>query len=436
MRRHLLTAVLAAAASIPLLVAPAAAHGFSSTVYADASTPSDGTVRTELGLEYDLLVVSVAEHADDPGFFDEGMAVWQTGDEPAALAAHAEPVLAYVLDRYTVAVDGERCAPSQVGTFDVTEREGVPYAVLTLDHACAPSADDGPRHTEITSTLFGDDEGYVTGTTTILDYDLAGTSGSAALTGDHPTFESGQPWYDRMGAFFVLGAEHLLFGIDHVLFLLALIVGSRRLRDVVLAATSFTLAHSVTFLLAALGLVDAPAAVVEPVIAASIAAVALWHLWGLRRRRDLPGPGRPGGPGRPLSPALTARPRPGGGVAVLDRVEAPSAVRVPLLARLELDRADWLRLVVVFVFGLIHGLGFAGALGIDEAFSWTLLWSLLVFNVGIEVVQLAIIALVFPLLALLRRRSPRTGRWVGAGVAAGVAVMGAIWFAQRVLGIG
>ena len=67
---------------------------------------------------------------------------------------------------------------------------------------------------------------------------------------------------------------------------------------------------------------------------------------------------------------------------------------------------------MVFCFGLIHGLGFASALGIDEAFSWTLLSSLFVFNVGIEAVQLCIILAVFPLLALLRR--PRTdGRAVG-----------------------
>ncbi|GAB2465748.1 HupE/UreJ family protein [Xylanimonas ulmi] len=406
MRRHLLTAALAAVAAIPLFAAPAAAHGFSSTVYADVTTPSDGTVRTQLGLEYDLLVVSVAEHAQDPALFDDGMAVWQTGEEPTALADHAASVLRYVEARYRVSVDGERCVASQVGAFGVTERDGVPYALLTLDHTCAPSDGDGPRHTEITSTLFGDDEGYVTGTTTILDYDLAGAAGSAALTGQHPTFESGQPWYDRMGEFFVLGAEHLLTGIDHILFLLALIVGSRRLRDVVLAATSFTLAHSVTFLLAALGLVDAPAALVEPVIAASIAIVALWHLWALRRRGDALGRGA---------------------------VHRPTSAS--LAARLELDRADWLRLAVVFAFGLIHGLGFAGALGIDEAFSWTLLWSLLVFNVGIEVVQLSIIAVVFPLLTLLRRRAPRTGRWVGAVVAAGVAVMGVIWFVQRI-GVG
>ena len=97
---------------------------------------------------------------------------------------------------------------------------------------------------------------------------------------------------------------------------------------------------------------------------------------------------------------------------------------------------DAARLTVVFLFGLLHGVGFAGALGIDEPFSWGLLGSLLVFNVGIEAVQVAIILAVFPLLLLLRRRAPRTGLVVGIAVAAGVAAMGLVWFVERLLGLG
>ncbi len=94
-----------------------------------------------------------------------------------------------------------------------------------------------------------------------------------------------------------------------------------------------------------------------------------------------------------------------------------------------------MRLGVVFCFGLVHGLGFAGALGIEAAWSWTLLWSLLVFDLGIEAVQLGITAVVFPLLVLLGRRRPRAGTAVTGAIAAGAAVMGLIWFVQRVLGL-
>jgi hypothetical protein len=164
----------------------------------------------------------------------------------------------------------------------------------------------------------------------------------------------------------------------HLLFVLVLLIGSRGLGDVVTAASTFTAAHSVTFLLAAVGLVDVPAEAIEPLLALSIAAVALLHLVGRR--------------------ALG-------------------------------QRTTRLRLPVVFGFGLLHGLGFAGALGIDARWSWELLWSLLAFNVGIEVMQLVLIAVLFPLLMLLRSTS--VGERAVATVAVATAAIGSIWFVQR-----
>lgn len=396
------TVVSASAVSALLQVTPAAAHGFASTVYIDVTAPAGDRVRTELDLEYDLLVASAADTENDPAFFAAGMDLFETGDEEDALDAHSETVMNYVTERFTVTADGEPCVPSQVGGFSVHERDGVPYALVVLDHSCSavPDGEHRVAH-ELRSGLFPNAENYVSDTKTIATYDLDGRSGSAALDAAHPSFSTGQSWTERFGEFFLLGAEHLLGGLDHLLFLLALIVGSRRLRDVVFAATTFTVAHSVTFLLAALGLVAVPSTVVEPLIALSIAVVAAGYLWRVSRRSahaTVLGPARAG--------------------------------------RVSLDRTDWTRLAVVFFFGLVHGLGFAGALGIDEAWSWTLLWSLLVFNGGIEVVQLSIIAIVFPLLALLGSRAPRVGLWTGAVVAAGVTVMGLAWFVQRALGLG
>ncbi|MGW4931263.1 HupE/UreJ family protein [Agromyces sp. NPDC004153] len=399
-RRHAAAFALAvtsliAASLISLSASPADAHGFSTVVYANASSTGNDAVRTELELEYDLLVVSVADYEDAPQVFEDGMDVFQTGDEKSALDAHADEIVDYVTDRFEVSAAGQPCVPTRVGDLDVVERQGVPYAVLTLDHACEPAA----AH-EFRSALFPDEEAYVQGTVAILEYDLDGRTGNATLDRESPVFSTEQALAERLSHFFVLGAEHLLYGIDHILFLLALIVGSRRLRDVVLAATAFTAAHSVTFILAALGVVSAPGEIVEPLIALSIAVVAVWYLWRVRRERRDPAAG--------LTPA----------------------------SRRGFDRADWARLGVVFGFGLMHGLGFAGALGIDEPFSWPLLLSLLVFNVGIEAVQVSIVLAVFPLLLLLRGRTPRTGLAVGVAIAAGVAIMGLVWFVQRVLGIG
>ena len=268
-----------------LSVGPAFAHGFTSTVYVHVTAGDEGHVRTKLELEYDLFVVSAADYEDDDPLFRAGTAAFDAGDtngQAAALNAHAESAVTYVTKRFSVTSDGQACTPTRVGDFTIGEQEGVPYADLLLDWACPERGDDH----EVRSELFPDSEEYVTGTKTIVTYEIDGRSGSAALDADHPSFSISQSWYERFWEFFRLGAEHLLTGIDHILFLLALIAGSRRLREIVLAATSFTLAHSVTFMLAALGLVDVPARVVEPVIALSIAVVAGWYLWRIWRRGD------------------------------------------------------------------------------------------------------------------------------------------------------
>jgi hypothetical protein len=378
---------------------PASAHGFTSVVYVDVATgEQQGHVRTELQLEYDLLVVSAADAEGDDPLFQAGTAAFDDGDakeQTAAIEEHLDSVLAYVADRFTVTSGGAACTPEKTDDLTMTEQQGAPYVVLVLDNTCATPSD---AHV-VTSTLFPDSEGYVTGTKTILTYEIDTRTGSAALDAAQPSFSTGQSFGERFWEFFHLGAEHLLTGIDHILFLLALIAGSRRLREVVLAATSFTLAHSVTFILAATGLISAPAQIVEPIIALSIAVVAAWHLWRLWRRGDAANElGKNSGP-------------------------------------LGLDKAGWLRLAVVFLFGLVHGLGFASALGLDEPWSWTLLWSLLVFNVGIEAVQLGIIAILFPVLMLLRRRAPRVGLWATGVLAVAVSAAGLIWFVQRILGL-
>lgn len=375
--------------------ASASAHGLSSVVYLDVSQQETGPVTVVADLEYDLLVVSVADTAGDDALFQQGIDLTEPTDQIAALTAHADTVLGYLGDH--LRLDGaESCAPTITEPITAHDRDGAPYATLTLEFACA----DGEA-VALTATPFPDAEGFVTGTTTIVDYSVAAGSGTAALTADEPSIELGGHSAQSAWEFLVLGAEHLLGGLDHILFLLALIVGSRRLRDVVIAATTFTIAHSITFLLAAVGLVTVPAAIVEPLIALSIAVVAGWYLVGVWRRRGTTAPPEGAGSG-PLG----------------------------------LGRADWARVGVVFAFGLLHGLGFASALGIEQAWSWGLLWSLLVFNVGIELVQLALIAVCFPLLILVRRRWPRVGAVVGIALTAAVTVIGLFWCVERVLGIG
>ena len=287
------------------------------------------------------------------------------------LTEHADAVDDYVTERFAIDAGAERCTLERAGASDIRDDAGRAFAVLRYSARCA----DDEATLAASSALFPDLEGFVHDTETRITWSVDDAAGSGLLTAATPTIELVETT-PHFGEYFLLGAEHLLLGLDHLLFLLALLLGARSLRGIVVAATTFTVAHSVTFLIAGLGFVSVPAAIVEPVIALSIVAAA---------------------------------------VAVFFAREVPSRYRMP----------------VIFAFGLLHGLGFASALGIDEQWSWSLLGSLLAFNVGIEAVQLAIIAVAFPLLVLLRRTAaadPAT-KIVGALVAA----VGLFWFAERIV---
>ena len=147
-----------------------------------------------------------------------------------------------------------------------------------------------------------------------------------------------------------LGMEHILFGVDHLLFVLALLLLSDGTWALVRTVTAFTLAHSITLALATLGIVSVPPAPVEATIALSIVFVAL----EIVRRRD---GGKPG-----LDPSFAA-----------------------------------------FAFGLLHGFGFAGALHAVGLPQGAIPVALLFFNLGVEAGQLLFIAAVLGIARLLRR---------------------------------
>jgi hypothetical protein len=393
--------VLVAALAMVLLtgVTPAGAHNFNAVVYVGLSAPERGHVRAELNLDSYLLVQSVTDFAGDTALGQQGADTQSNQDFPAQAAlldAHGDEVLRYVDAHFGITAHDTACTPARDGPITAEQRDNQPYVLMVLDYAC-PQAD---VH-EVRSDLFPDSEGYANDTKTIVTFKLDLNDGTAILDSEQRSFSTHQTWREWFWSWFRVGAKHLLTGVDHICFLIALIVGSRRPREIVLAATTFTIAHSVTFILAALGVVHIRPGLVEPLIALSIAVVAAWQLWRSWRN----------GPSAPLDAGLE-----GGG-------------------HLSLDRAGWSRLAVVFCFGLIHGLGFAGALGIHEAFSWKLLSSLLVFNVGIETVQLCLIALVFPILMLLRRYSRRTAFWTSTSISAGVTIFGLVWFTQRAVGL-
>lgn len=159
--------------------------------------------------------------------------------------------------------------------------------------------------------------------------------------------------------YLALGVEHILLGVDHLLFVAALVLLVPGWRRLLATVTAFTAAHSLTLGAAVLGFVRLPSAPVEALIALSIALVAAEIVRG-----------GPQGSG--------------------ERQPGPSRA--------------WL---FAFAFGLLHGLGFAGALREVGLPAPSILPALLAFNLGVELGQLAFVAALLPIVALLRRLPPK-----------------------------
>lgn len=167
-----------------------------------------------------------------------------------------------------------------------------------------------------------------------------------------------------------MGVLHILSGPDHVLFVLGLIMMRGHWRRLLAVITSFTVAHSITLTLTALGIAGLSPRIVEPAIALSIVAVGLENL--LNRAADLQ-----------------------------------------------------VRMGLAFGFGLFHGFGFAGALSEAGLPAQEQAWSLVAFNVGVELGQLCIVAVALSIPA-------RSSRRLTAFASAGIALAGAVWFLARI----
>ncbi len=176
----------------------------------------------------------------------------------------------------------------------------------------------------------------------------------------------------QLRSFLALGIEHIFTGYDHLLFLVGLLLLGGRFWSLVKIVTAFTVAHSVTLILAALGVVHVSSRIIEPAIALSIAYVGAENFF----------------------------------LKSTDR-----------------------RWMIAFAFGLIHGFGFASILremGLPER---GLVLSLLSFNVGVELGQMAVVAVVLPIILLVRRQAWQ--RWAIHAASLVILGMGLYWFVER-----
>ena len=294
-------------------------------------------------------------------------------------------VLAYVPSRLLLETESAPCEPSPSSATWLPAEAG--WARLEWRVRC----DGAP--TSLRSRLFDTLSNHVhlatiTGPASI-DVVLSSTAPRASIA-----LDEGADGVRSLGGYLRLGVEHILSGWDHVAFLLLLIVVAPRLRDVVVLVTGFTVGHSITLAAAALGVVVPHVRAVEATIAASILIVALENA-GMERAR--------GGALVILFALLVfAVSAAFGGLTAFWGIAVFTACYFALLRTL--SEGGRLRWVIACLFGFVHGLGFSGALLEQELPRGQLVQALLGFNVGVELGQLAIVALLWPLLQWLRRR--------------------------------
>jgi hypothetical protein len=300
--------------------------------------------------------------------------------DAAALAQAATRISAYVLAHTLLESRGGRpCAPGD--TSIAPDGDGIR---LTTTWDCRAVAgpllyqssvliDRDPTASQTVLIGEGEDapQQVLSGTHTTIDLDAATPSLMSVL-----------------GNYVWLGVEHIATGYDHIAFLLAVILWGRKLWPLVKLVTAFTLSHSVTLTLSALGVVSIPETITEPAIAATIVFVAALNFFS----RDISG-----------------------------------------------------RWVETFFFGFVHGFGFASALKETGLPAHARLPALAAFNIGVEIGQVTVIAIALPLLLAFDRflahwRLPdgamarRDPGLVFAGSAV-IVILGAYWFlARTVLG--
>jgi hypothetical protein len=344
------------------------------TLRADAS--STVAVQWDIALRDLQMVVGLDANSD-------GAISW------GEVRAQQSALFDYALGHLTLRSDGASCAllPDQLLIDDHSDGA---YAVLRFGANCVAP----PRALEVGYALLFDLDPSHRG---LLRIDSAGQTRSAVMSPDHATQTFSLAQTSRLETFrqFVAdGMHHIWIGYDHMLFLISLLlpsvlvrrkgrwvpVGSLRgaLLSVFAIVTAFTVSHSITLTLSALGMVSLPSRLVESCIALSVILAAINNVW----------------------PRVTRR--------------------------------AWL---IAFGFGLVHGFGFASVLADLGLPQGALALSLAGFNVGVEIGQLSVVLLVVPMIFLLRqRRFYRPAVLVGGSTT--IAMIAGVWFVSRALGLG
>ena len=305
--------------------------------------------------------------------------------------ARQTEIAAYAMSRLTLGPPGSPCVPAMDQQLIDNHSDGA-YAVLRFTAACPLALDT----LDVNYRLFFDIDPQHRG---LLNLSSRGENRAAILSADDPVQHfplASLSWTAQFTDYVREGVLHIWSGFDHILFLLSLLLPAVLIRsanpgarwtpspgfraslwDVLKVVTAFTVAHSITLSLAALGVVSLPSRLVESAIAASVVLAALNNIYPV------------------------------------------------------INGGRW---IFAFCFGLVHGFGFASVLidlGLPQG---SLLLALVSFNLGVEIGQMAIVALFLPP-AFALRDTAFYRRIVMLGGSAAVAMIATVWLAQRALNI-
>ena len=376
---HLRRSLLASA----LLLAPGIAHAHNYAASAFEAVTEGREVRFDFRLDSTSVMELVhRSRPNEPPIGRDGI----EGEAPL--------LRSYVAQGFTVSNDGAACAPLPGA---VMLHRPTDKVVLSIGYRCA----EDPNVLVLRSTLFNEETtphqiiGSFRHQRALEHYFFSPGMKEAVIRVKElaqvmPAAASGRQFHMATpppGAFapkpstgfqhFVgQGVMHILRGIDHLLFVISLLIVIRDWKQLAAVVTSFTLAHSVTLAVGALGLVRLSPRLVEPMIALTIIYVA-----------------------------------------------AENALRLAPRARVG----------VTFAFGLVHGFGFSSVLRDLGLQRGQLVPALVGFNLGVELGQLLVVVPLFPLVMLLQRRAGAYQR-VRLGLNASVAVVACFWFVQRLMG--
>ena len=290
--------------------------------------------------------------------------------QPGPLGARAADVIGLLRDRLHFTADGTALGPGEWSAPEpVPERQSIRLRA----RFAMPQT---PGRLALETVMFPYDPQH----RTFLNFYEGEALTQAIVDKDRNRFEyftgTRQGVLEVLRKFIPSGVHHILIGPDHLLFLVGLLLLGGSIRHLLLVVTAFTAAHSITLSLAALGMLIPPSSAIEPAIALSVVYVGADNL----------------------------------------------------LVRDGRDTRAW----IAFAFGLIHGFGFANVLRDMDLPARALGWTLFGFNLGVEIGQLAVVAIVASAFAWVRMRSPVAGTrlaFVGSII---VILAGAFWFVERV----